>query len=147
MPTMTLDPAAILHVEREAQVPLYAKRDISLVRGEGAYLYDAEGRRYLDAMSNYGIAVLGHADPEFADALADQRRTLATCHQSFGNDVRAAALAAIGEIAPAGLSRSYLSNSGAEAIEAALKFAIAVTGKHKVVALKRGYHGRTLGAL
>src|SRR5687768_3649979 len=143
----TLDPAAILQIEREAQVPLYAKRDISLVRGEGAYLYDAEGRRYLDAMSNYGVAVLGHADPEFAEALADQLRTLATAHQSFGNDVRAAALAAIGEIAPAGLSRSFLSNSGAEAIEAALKFARVATGKPKVVALKRAYHGRTFGAL
>ena len=147
MPTTTLDPATILQVEREAQVPLYAKRDISLVRGEGAYLYDAEGRRYLDAMSNYGVAVLGHADREFAEALADQLRTLSTAHQSFGNDVRAAALAAIGEIAPAGLSRSFLSNSGAEAIEAALKFARVATGKPKVVALKRAYHGRTFGAL
>jgi acetylornithine/LysW-gamma-L-lysine aminotransferase len=72
---------------------------------------------------------------------------LATCHQSFGNDVRAAALAAIGEIAPPGLTRAYLSNSGAEAIEAALKFAIATTGRHKAVALKRAYHGRTFGAL
>ena len=143
----TLDPAAILQIDREAQVPLYAKRDISLVRGEGAYLYDAEGRRYLDAMSNYGVAVLGHADPEFADALTDQLRTLATGHQSFGSDVRAAALAAIGEIAPSGLTRAFLSNSGAEAIEAALKFARVATGRPKVVALKRAYHGRTFGAL
>src|SRR5918997_953231 len=121
MPLTTLDPAAILQIEREAQVPLYAKRDISLVRGEGAYLYDAEGRRYLDAMSNYGIAVLGHADPAFADALADQLRTLSTGHQSFLNDVRAAMLEEVAAVAPPGLGRAFLSNSGAEAIEAALK--------------------------
>lgn len=133
--------------EHDYQIPLYAKREIALVRGEGAYLYDSEGRRYLDAMSNYGIAVLGHADPEFSAALADQLTRLATCHQSFYNDVRAAALAAIATIAPPGLTRAFLSNSGAEAIEAGLKFARAATGRQKIVATKRAYHGRTLGAL
>lgn len=144
-PALALD--IIQQLETAHQPPLYAKREIALVRGEGCYLYDSAGRRYLDAMSNYGVAVLGHADPEFADALADQLRTLTTCHQSFYNDLRAAALAAVQEIAPPGLSRAFFSNSGAEAIEAALKFAMAASGKHKIVAAKRGYHGRTLGAL
>jgi len=142
-----LDLAAIQASEREHQAPLYAKRDIALVRGEGPYLYDSDGRRYLDAMSNYGVAVLGHADPEFAAALADQLATLATCHQSFFNDIRAAFLDELATIAPAGLTKSFLSNSGAEAVEAALKFARAATGRPRLVALKRGYHGRTLGAL
>lgn len=137
----------IQQIEKDHQLGLYAKRDIALVRGEGSYLYDSEGKRYLDAMSNYGVAVLGHADPEYADAMADQLRTLTTCHQSFYNDVRAEALAAIDAILPEGLNRSFFSNSGAEAIEAALKFAIAATGRQKIVAAKRGYHGRTLGAL
>jgi len=144
-PTMALD--IIQSLEQNHQPPLYAKRDIALVRGEGSYLFDTDGKRYLDAMSNYGVAVLGHADPEYAAALADQLATLTTCHQSFYNDMRAAALAAVNEIAPAGLTRSFFSNSGAEAIEAALKFAMAATGKHKIVAAKKGYHGRTLGAL
>jgi acetylornithine/LysW-gamma-L-lysine aminotransferase len=143
----TLDLGVIQSLEHEHQLPLYAKREIALVRGEGAYLYDSEGKRYLDAMSNYGVAVLGHADPEFAAALADQLGTLTTCHQSFYNDVRAALLAAIAEIAPDGLTRSFLSNSGAEAIEAGLKFARAATGRPKIVAARRAYHGRTLGAL
>jgi acetylornithine/LysW-gamma-L-lysine aminotransferase len=137
----------IRELELSHQPALYAKRDIALVRGEGAYLYDSDGKRYLDAMSNYGVAVLGHADPEFAAAMAEQLAMLTTCHQSFFNDVRAAALAAVNEIVPPGLTRSFFSNSGAEAIEAALKFAMAATGKHKIVAAKRGYHGRTLGAL
>jgi acetylornithine/LysW-gamma-L-lysine aminotransferase len=142
-----IDLAQIQQLEHDHQLPLYAKREIALVRGEGSYLYDSEGKRYLDAMSNYGVAVLGHADPEFAAALADQLALLTTCHQSFYNDVRAALLAAIAEIAPDGLTRSFLSNSGAEAIEAGLKFARAATGRPKIVAARRAYHGRTLGAL
>ncbi len=147
MTIATLDTATIGQIERDGQLPLYAKRDIALVRGEGAYLFDADGRRYLDAMSNYGVAVLGHADPDYVAALADQLATLTTGHQSFGNDARAALLLALREIAPPGLARAFLSNSGAEAVEAALKFARLATGRAKVVALRRAYHGRTLGAL
>lgn len=147
IPAPTLALEIIQGIEGSHQPPLYAKRDIALVRGEGSYLFDSTGRRYLDAMSNYGVAVLGHADAEYSEAMADQLRTLTTCHQSFYNDMRAAALAAVDEIAPEGLTRSFFSNSGAEAIEAALKFAMASTGKHKIVAAKKGYHGRTLGAL
>jgi acetylornithine/LysW-gamma-L-lysine aminotransferase len=147
MSTATLDLAEIQRLETEHQPSLYAKRDIALVRGEGAYLYDTDGKRYLDAMSNYGVAVLGHADQEFAAALNDQLQTLATCHQSFFNDLRAEALAEIATIAPEGLTRYFMTNSGAEAIEAGIKFAIAATGRQKLVAAKRGYHGRTLGAL
>jgi acetylornithine/LysW-gamma-L-lysine aminotransferase len=137
----------ILEIERSRQIPLYAKRDIALVRGVGSYLYDSDGHRYLDAMSNYGVAVLGHAHPRYAAALSDQLLTLTTGHQSFGNDVRAALLLELDSIAPEGVRRSFLSNSGTEAIEAALKFARVATGRHKIVALRRAYHGRTLGAL
>lgn len=142
-----LDLAEIQRLEQEHQVSLYAKREIALVRGEGAYLFDSEGRKYLDAMSNYGIAILGHADPEFAAAISDQAQTLTTGHQSFYSDVRAALLNELTTIAPPGLTRSFLTNSGAESIEAGLKFARAATGRSKIVAAKRGYHGRTIGAL
>jgi acetylornithine/LysW-gamma-L-lysine aminotransferase len=147
MTITTLDLSEIHQLENEHQPPLYAKREIALVRGEGAYLFDSGGRRYLDAMSNYGVAILGHADPEFAAALSEQLRTLATGHQSFYSDVRAELLREIAAIAPSGLTRYFLSNSGAEAIEAALKFTRVVTGRPNLVAAKRGYHGRTLGAL
>jgi acetylornithine/LysW-gamma-L-lysine aminotransferase len=147
IPTPMLALDSIQELEMDLQLPLYAKRDIALVRGEGSYLFDSEGKRYLDAMSNYGVAALGHADPVFAAAMADQLNTLTTCHQSFFNDARAAALAAIRQIAPEGLTRYFMSNSGAEAIEAGLKFAMMATERHNIVALRRGYHGRTLGAL
>jgi acetylornithine/succinyldiaminopimelate/putrescine aminotransferase len=64
--------AEILDLERESLIPLYAKRDIALVRGEGSYLFDAAGNRYLDAMSNYGVSSLGHAHPRFTAALVDR---------------------------------------------------------------------------
>jgi LysW-gamma-L-lysine/LysW-L-ornithine aminotransferase len=143
----THDLSQIQQLENEHQPPLYAKREIALVRGEGVYLFDSDGRRYLDAMSNYGVAILGHADTEYAEALSEQLHTLATGHQSFFSDVRAELLHEIAAIAPAGLTRYFLSNSGAEAIEAAIKFARVATGRPNLVAAKRGYHGRTLGAL
>jgi len=141
------DLAQIQQLETDHQPPLYAKRAIALVRGEGPCLFDSDGRRYLDAMSNYGVAILGHADAEFAAALTEQLQTLATGHQSFYSDVRAELLREIAEIAPTGLKRYFLSNSGAEAVEAAIKFARVATGRPNLVAAKRGYHGRTLGAL
>jgi len=129
------------------QIPLYAKRDIALVRGEGNYLFDSDGKRYLDAMSNYGVASLGHAHPRFTAAVTDQLGKLTTVHQSFYNDARSLFLDEIARIAPEGVGRSFLGNSGTEAIEAAFKFARTATGRSGVVAAKRGYHGRTLGAL
>ena len=147
MAISALDLSRIQRLESEHQPPLYAKREIALVRGEGPYLYDSEGRRYLDAMSNYGVAILGHADPEYAAALTDQLRSLATGHQSFYSAVRAELLEEIAAVAPTGLTRYFLSNSGAEAIEAAIKFARVATERPNLVAAKRGYHGRTLGEL
>ncbi|HYH12337.1 MAG TPA: aspartate aminotransferase family protein [Thermomicrobiales bacterium] len=137
----------LLGADKALQIPLYAKRDIVLVRGEGAYLYDNDGKRYLDAMSNYGVAVLGHAHPRYTQALVNQAHRLTTTHQSFGNDARSEFLETLMTIAPEGVRRSFLSNSGTEAIEAALKFARAATGREKIVAARRGYHGRTFGAL
>lgn len=138
---------AILQLDESLQPPLYAKRGIVLVRGEGVWLYDSDGQRYLDLMSNYGVNILGHAHLRVTAAIVGQAGRLLSCHQSFASDVRAAFLEKLLSIAPHGLARAFLSNSGAEAVEAALKFAWAVTGRRKVVAAKRGYHGRTLGAL
>ena len=135
--------SAILEVDRDLQPPLYVKRDIALVRGEGVTLWDAEGNSYLDAMSNYGVNVLGHAHPAVTEAITRQAGTLISCHQSFANDVRAEFLQALLAIAPDNLTKAYLCNSGAEAIEAGLKFARVVTGRWNMVATRGAYHGRT----
>ncbi len=138
---------SIQQIEDEGVVPMYTKRDVALVRGEGYYLWDSEGRRYLDFASNYGVNILGHANPAVTAAISEQAGRLISCHQSFYNDVRARYLQRLRAILPSPLSRAFFSNSGAESVEAALKFARAATGRVEVVSARRGYHGRTYGAL
>ena len=93
------------------------------------------------------MASVGHANPAVAEAVAEQARTLVTCPGIFYNDVRARLLEKLAAVAPEGLSRGFLCNSGTEAVEAAFKFARVVTGRTGVVSAMRGFHGRTLGAL
>jgi LysW-gamma-L-lysine/LysW-L-ornithine aminotransferase len=133
----------ILAVDRDLQPPLYNKREIALVRGEGVTLWDADGNSYLDAMSNYGVNVLGHAHPAVTEAISRQAGTLISCHQSFANDVRAKFLETLLGLAPENLTKAFLCSSGAEAIEAGLKFARVVTGRWNMVATRGAYHGRT----
>jgi acetylornithine/LysW-gamma-L-lysine aminotransferase len=142
--SLEIDAAA---VEDAAQVHLYNKRDITLVRGAGMELWDAGGNRYLDMMSNYGVAILGHSHSAVTEAIRLQAGTLISAHQGFYNDTRARFLQTIDRLLPDGLRRCSFSNSGAEAVEAALKFARLATGRGAFVATKRGYHGRTFGAL
>jgi acetylornithine/LysW-gamma-L-lysine aminotransferase len=144
---MQLAERGILEIEDEFGIPLYHKRDIALVRGEGPYLWDAEGRRYLDMMSNYGVAILGHSHPAVTAAIVEQAGRLVSCHQSFYNDVRAQFAEALQALLPANLRHFSFGNSGAEAVEAALKYARAATGRSRLISAKRAYHGRTFGAL
>src|SRR6266496_1003638 len=137
----------IAGIEDEFQIRLYKKRDIALVRGEGVYLWDAEGKRYLDMMSNYGVAILGHGHPAVTAAIREQAETLLSCHQSFYNDARARFIETLERLLPDGLRHLSFSNSGAEAVEAALKYARVATGRSRIISTKRGYHGRTFGAL
>lgn len=125
----------------------YPKREVAIVRGQGARVWDAEGREYIDCVAGHGVAIVGHANPVVAEAIARQACTLITCPGIFYNDQRAAFLEKLTSLAPEGLSRAFLSNSGAEAVEAAIKFARLATGRKGIVATRRGFHGRTLGAL
>jgi acetylornithine/LysW-gamma-L-lysine aminotransferase len=137
----------IASIEERFELPLYKKRDVALVRGEGVYLWDAQGRRYLDMMSNYGVNVLGHAHPAVTHAIVEQAGRLVSCHQSFYNDARARFIEALERLLPEELRHLSFSNSGAEAVEAALKYARVATGRQRILSTKRGYHGRTFGAL
>ncbi len=125
----------------------YPKRPLTLVRGEGVWVWDDEGHRYLDCTSGQGVAIIGHAHPAVAAALAQQANTLITCPEIFHNDRRAAFLARLVTLAPPGLERVFLCNSGTEAVEAALKFARLFTGRPGIIAMQRGFHGRTFGSL
>lgn len=124
---------------------VYPKRALTIVRGQGAYLWDSEGRRYIDCVGGQGAANLGHAHPAVVAAIQNQAATLISCPEIFYNDTRAALLEKL--TTAAGMPRAFLCNSGTEAVEAALKFAKLATGRKHIVAAKRGFHGRTMGAL
>lgn len=126
---------------------VYVKRDVTIVRGEGAYLWDDAGRRYIDCVGGQGSANLGHCHPRVVAAIREQSERLITCTELFYNDTRAGCLATLASVTPEGLDRIFLCNSGAESIESGLKFARMATGRTGVVATMRGFHGRTLGAL
>ncbi len=126
---------------------LYTKRPITIVRGEGATLWDSDGKEYIDCVGGQGAANLGHANPVIAEAIATQARTLISCPEMFYNDQRARLLERLIAIAPNNLRRAFLCNSGTEAVEAAFKFARLVTGRRDIIAAMRGFHGRTMGAL
>jgi acetylornithine/LysW-gamma-L-lysine aminotransferase len=128
-------------------MPLYADRGITLVRGEGVYLWDDRGRRYLDLMTNYGVNLLGHAHPEVTEAIQRQASLLTNAHQSFDSPAREEFLEALSRFLPPQLGRISFANSGAEAVEAAMKYTRVATGRIGIIATHRAYHGRTFGAL
>jgi acetylornithine/LysW-gamma-L-lysine aminotransferase len=137
----------IISLEDRLDSGVYSKQPIVITVGEGAYLWDLDGKRYIDCMGGQGVANVGHANPCVTQALMNQAQRLTTCPNGFYNDQRAQLLSELIRIAPPGLERAFLCNSGAEAVEAAFKFARLATGRTKIIATMRGFHGRTFGAL
>lgn len=125
----------------------YPKRPVALVRGKGARVWDADGRIYIDCVAGHGVANVGHCHPVVTDAIQAQAAWLVTASETFYNDRRAAMLEALTAHTPGDLNRAFLCNSGAEAVEGAIKAARLFTGRGGIVATMRGFHGRTLGAL
>ena len=125
---------------------LYAKHNLVIIRGQGALLWDEQGRQYLDCASGHGVANLGHAHPAVVQAIARQAERLITLPETYYNDQRARLMEKLVGLFP-DMQSVFLCNSGAEAVEAAIKFARLSTGRSQIVAAMRGFHGRTLGAL
>lgn len=117
------------------------------VRGEGCWMVDSDGRRYLDLSSAQGVAMLGHCHPRVTAAIVHQAQTLALCPNYLYNDVRAQFAEALVGVLPSHLPHAFLCNSGAEAVDGALKFARLTTGRQRFVSTTKGFHGRTFGAL
>jgi LysW-gamma-L-lysine/LysW-L-ornithine aminotransferase len=116
-------------------------------RGEGCWLWDTTGKRYLDLTAAQGVAMLGHSHPVLSAALAKQAQTLVACPNFLYNDTRALFAAKLAEVLPAHLNHIFLANSGAEAIDGGLKFARLVTERTGIIATMRSFHGRTIGAV
>jgi acetylornithine/LysW-gamma-L-lysine aminotransferase len=136
-----------MELEQKYTSGCYSKRGVTIVRGEGARIWDDAGNEYIDCVGGHGVAIVGHCNPAVVDAICEQARTLITCPEIFYNDVRALLLEKLVSVAPAGLERVMLVNSGTEAVEGALKLARLSTGRPGIVATQRGFHGRTMGAL
>jgi len=134
-------------LQQKYLVNTYRNRGLTFVGGEGVFLLDASGEKYLDLMANYGVSIFGYSPPRIMEALREQMAKLIVLHGSFNNDARAEAAESLVKRCGNGLSQVYFSNSGSEAVEAALKFAVLATGKKKFIVCRNGYHGKTLGAL
>ena len=124
------------------------------VAGDGCYIIDAVGKRYLDGSGGAAVSCLGHSDPEVRAALHQQLDRLAFAHTGFFTSEAAESLAdRLIARAPTGLERVYLVSGGSEAVEAALKLArqyfleIGQPQRHRIIARRQSYHGNTLGAL
>jgi acetylornithine/LysW-gamma-L-lysine aminotransferase len=125
----------------------YQKFPLTIVKGLGAKLWDEKGEEYIDCMGGYGVAIIGHCNEEVVRAIKKQAELLITCHGSLYNDKRAEFLEKLAKCSPTGLDSAYLSNSGTEAVEVAIKLAKRSTGKKGIISMKGGYHGKTFGAL
>jgi acetylornithine/LysW-gamma-L-lysine aminotransferase len=137
-----------IEIEDRYLVPVYQKFRVQIERGKGAYVWDSSGSKYIDLMGGYGVALVGHCNSRVVEAVIRQAGVLLTCHGSFYNRSRAEYVERLLSHAPSNkLTRVHLSNSGAESVEAALKFARKFTGRTKIVATTGSFHGKTFGAL
>jgi acetylornithine/succinyldiaminopimelate/putrescine aminotransferase len=125
---------------------VYSMLPFTPVKGSGVYLEDAAGRRVLDLYGGHAVAALGYGHPRLSEAIARQARDLVFQTNALPLAIRDAAADALAAFAPPGLGRVFLVNSGAEANENALRLALRVTGRTKIVALEHSFHGRTAAA-
>ncbi|HRR09360.1 MAG TPA: aspartate aminotransferase family protein [Rhodothermales bacterium] len=137
----------IFETEDSFQVPTYKKLPLALLKGEGSYVWDQDGNRYLDFYGGHCVAILGHCPPPVVKAIQKQAETMLFYSNLVYSDIRAEATEVLTSLAPEGLKKAFFCNSGTEANETALKLARKVTGKSGVVATIGGFHGRTLGSL
>jgi acetylornithine/LysW-gamma-L-lysine aminotransferase len=126
---------------------LYQRFPIVIDRGKGAKVWDDAGKEYIDCMAGYGVALVGHCNDRVVEAIKDQIEKLMVCHMSTYNTARSTMLKKLSKVVPSGLDKIFFSNSGAEAVETALKFSRKFSGKPGVISMNGGYHGKTFGAL
>ena len=126
---------------------LYQRFPVTVEKGVGAHVWDTDGKEYIDCMGGYGVALVGHRNERVNNAIKEQIDKIITVHSSLYNKTREEFLTTLIGLAPKGLTQVHLNNSGAEAVEAAMKFARKFTGKKGMVAMKGSYHGKSFGAL
>ncbi|KTG29250.1 aspartate aminotransferase family protein [Haloferax profundi] len=126
---------------------VFNEKPITIESGEGPYLYSDDGTEYLDFGASYAVAALGHSHPAVTSAIQEQAAKLTYVQASYPVEVRTELYEKLAALAPGDIENVWLCNSGTEANEAAMKFARSATGRQKIIATKRAFHGRTLGSL
>jgi len=126
---------------------LYQRFPVTIEKGLGSHVWDTDSNEYIDCMGGYGVALVGHRNERVVNAIKSQIEKVITVHSSFYNKTREEFLQSLIDVSPAGLSQVHLNNSGAESVEAGIKFARKFTGRKGMVAMKGSYHGKSMGAL
>ncbi|MBB5253270.1 [LysW]-aminoadipate semialdehyde/glutamate semialdehyde transaminase [Sulfurisphaera ohwakuensis] len=128
-------------------IQLYGDRGLTIVKGEGQYVWDISGTKYLDLHTGIGVAFLGHRNRRVIEYLSRQMENIMTLSTSFSTPIRDEMLKELDPLKPDKMDNIILLNSGTEAVEAALKTARKITGRKKIIAFKNSFHGRTAGSL
>ncbi|MBN2080307.1 MAG: aspartate aminotransferase family protein [Spirochaetes bacterium] len=133
-------------IEDEFFLPVFKKIPVSIERGEGVYVFDENGKRYLDFTAGWGVTCIGHASPVIAKALAEQSAKIIQNPESGKtySPPRAELLLLLRDLLPHGLTRLFFTNSGAEANDAVIKLARKISGKKNVISTLNSFHGRTI---
>jgi acetylornithine/N-succinyldiaminopimelate aminotransferase len=139
--------ASIQADEDRYQLRTYAKLPIALERGEGCYVFDSEGNRYLDFYGGHAVVATGHCHPRIVRVIQEQAARFIFYSNVVYNGVRSRAARKLIEMAGAPYSQVFLANSGSEANENAIKLARALSGRREVISLEGSFHGRTYGSL
>lgn len=126
---------------------VFSKKPVSVVRGDGVHVYDAEENEYLDFGASYGVMAVGHGNPSVVRAVERQTEQLTYIQAGYSTTERGRLMERLVDVTPEGLDNVFLANAGTEANEAAIKFGRASTDGSGVVAAKRGFHGRTMGSV
>jgi acetylornithine/N-succinyldiaminopimelate aminotransferase len=133
-------------IEDKYLAPFFVKQKISIEKGDGVFVWDEEGKMYIDFTSGWGVTCIGHAHPVIIDALMEQGRKIIQNPNSglTYSPARARLLSLLAGILPSGLTRVFFTNSGAEANDAAIKLARKVTGRPEIISTHKSFHGRTI---
>ena len=136
-----------IELEKKYEFDVYPKRDAVIVRGKNAKVWDDKGKEYIDCVAGHGVVNIGHCNGKVIEAINQQAKKLISCSGIFYNDARALLLEKLAAISPKNLNKTFLCNSGTEAVEAAIKFTRYTTKRTDFICALGGFHGRTMGAL
>jgi len=134
-------------LEEQFQLATYAKMNIAVERGRGAWIWTSDGEKYLDLYGGHAVCATGHSHPRVVEALKAQAEKVLFYSNLVYSDVRARAAAKLVSIAPESITKAFFCNSGTEANENAMRMARMATKREKIITFSGGFHGRTADAI